>query len=379
MSEYQYYEFQAIDRPLTADQMADLRSCSTRATITPTSFVNVYNWGDLKGDVDRWMEEYFDAFLYLANWGTHVLKLRLPARLIAPAVAAEYCCGDSCFVREHDDRIVISFVSEDEDSYDWVEGEGQLSSLISVRSELLRGDLRALYLGWLLQLQSYELDDEDLEPSVPPGLGRLSASLESLADFLRIDRDLLSVTAAASPPLRETTLAREKVRAWVEALPGGQKDDLVTSLVLDADLAAVAELRFRFRRETAPPITRPSADRRTVGELLAAASKHAEERRRREAQRKAEEKARREREAALAREKHLDGLVGQERRLWAEIARLVATKQPRKYDEAVRLLMDLRDLAARGGGGDFRIRLERFRVEHARKPSLIGRLEKARL
>jgi hypothetical protein len=34
VSEYQYYEFQAIDRPLTAEEMRTLRGFSTRATIT---------------------------------------------------------------------------------------------------------------------------------------------------------------------------------------------------------------------------------------------------------------------------------------------------------------------------------------------------------
>jgi len=82
MSEYQYYEFQAIDRPLTAAEMSELRSISTRARITPTSFVNEYSWGDFKGQPDVWMERYFDAFLYLANWGSHRLKLRLPPRLL---------------------------------------------------------------------------------------------------------------------------------------------------------------------------------------------------------------------------------------------------------------------------------------------------------
>jgi len=70
MSEYQYYEFQAIDRPLTKDEMGKLRACSSRATITSTSFVNEYNWGDLKADPVKWMEKYFDAYLYVANWGT---------------------------------------------------------------------------------------------------------------------------------------------------------------------------------------------------------------------------------------------------------------------------------------------------------------------
>jgi hypothetical protein len=50
VSEYQYYEFVALDRPLTVAEMAELRSISTRAQITPTRFFNEYQWGDLKAD-----------------------------------------------------------------------------------------------------------------------------------------------------------------------------------------------------------------------------------------------------------------------------------------------------------------------------------------
>jgi hypothetical protein len=46
MSEYQYYEFQALDRPLTQHEMRELRKYSTRATITATRFINHYEWGD---------------------------------------------------------------------------------------------------------------------------------------------------------------------------------------------------------------------------------------------------------------------------------------------------------------------------------------------
>ena len=81
MSEYQYYEFQAVDKPLTETQMAELRRLSTRAQITPTSFINSYSWGDFKGKPRALMEKYFDAFVYLANWGTHCFMLRLPRRL----------------------------------------------------------------------------------------------------------------------------------------------------------------------------------------------------------------------------------------------------------------------------------------------------------
>ncbi|MBI5526019.1 MAG: hypothetical protein HY897_06760 [Deltaproteobacteria bacterium] len=379
MSEYQYYEFQAIDQPLTEKAMGELRSYSTRARITPTSFINDYAWGSFKGNEDAWMEKYFDAFLYLANWGTHVLKLRLPSRVLDPATAREYCGGDSAFVREKGGKVVISFVSENEEGGDWVEGEGYLSSLISVRAELARGDLRALFLGWLLRVQNGELDDEDIEPPVPPGLGQFSASLESLAEFLRIDGDLLHVAAEASQSLEDSALNRDEIRAWVGKLATKEKDELIANLIVDADHTLVTELLQRFLKERLGGAATPPATGRTVGQLLRAAEAHTVERKRIEAEKHAKEKARREREAAIAREKHLDSIVGREPKLWAEVDTLIDTKQPKPYDQAIKLLVDLRDLDARNQGGDFRLHIEALRQAHARKPSFIERLRKAGL
>ncbi|MGD9739008.1 MAG: hypothetical protein AB7O56_06415 [Bauldia sp.] len=50
MSEYQYHEFLAIDRPLDQAAREALRSLSSRARITATSFINHYDWGDFGGD-----------------------------------------------------------------------------------------------------------------------------------------------------------------------------------------------------------------------------------------------------------------------------------------------------------------------------------------
>src|SRR3990170_117114 len=95
MSEHQYYEFQAIDRPLTERETATLRGFSSRATITPTWFVNNYSYGSFKGNASEWMAKYFDAFLYLANWGTHEFMLRLPIGVLPPEEAQKYCLGDA--------------------------------------------------------------------------------------------------------------------------------------------------------------------------------------------------------------------------------------------------------------------------------------------
>ncbi|MFI9331119.1 hypothetical protein ACIGZJ_26715 [Kitasatospora sp. NPDC052868] len=68
MSEYRYYEFLAIDRPLTSDEQEQLRWLSTRARITATSFTNEYQWGGFRGDPRLMVERYYDAHLYLTNW-----------------------------------------------------------------------------------------------------------------------------------------------------------------------------------------------------------------------------------------------------------------------------------------------------------------------
>jgi DDE superfamily endonuclease len=191
MSEYQYYEFQAIDRPLTEREMGELRSFSSRATITPTRFVNHYEWGSFKGNPSAWMEKYFDAFLYLANWGTHELMLRLPRRVLDLATAKQYCCGESASARAKSEQVTLEFRSESE-SGEWVdEDTDHLASLIPLRADIASGDLRALYLAWLTCVQSRELDEADEEPPCPSGLGRLSAPLEAFIEFMRIDRDLL--------------------------------------------------------------------------------------------------------------------------------------------------------------------------------------------
>jgi hypothetical protein len=146
-------------------------------------------------------------------------------------------------------KVILSLLSEDDEGGDWVEGEGHLSSLISVRAELARGDLRALYLGWLLRAQGGELDDDDAEPPIPQGLGQLSASLEGLAEFLRIDSDLLHVAAEASSPMSEVGIDHIEMAAWIAKLSTREKDKILTSLVMDADQTQVTELLQRFVKE----------------------------------------------------------------------------------------------------------------------------------
>ena len=208
MAEYQYYEFLAIDRPLDARQLAELRALSTRARISPSRFVNTYQWGDFRGDPRTLMTQYFDAFLYTANWGARRLMLRLPSRLLDPSTARRYCHTDSASAWAAGKIVILDLSREDQDG-SWEDeeyGEESLGSIIPARAELATGDLRLLYLAWLLSVESGELADDDAEPPIPPGMAALNAPLRSLADFLRLDEDLIAVAE------RERLAAIERAR-----------------------------------------------------------------------------------------------------------------------------------------------------------------------
>ncbi len=276
MSEYQYYEFLAIDRPLDDAEQAEVRSLSTRATITATSFVNEYHWGDFKGDPNQLMERYYDAHLYVANWGTHQVMFRLPCDLLDPDVVEDYCVDDQVSAWVTDEFIVLGFISEDEagefDSDD--DAEALLSAIVGVRTELAAGDLRPLYLAWLAAYGAWERDedafdrdaDDDLEPPVPPGLGTLTAAQRALADFLRLDNDLLATAARTSPPLEKVADDPNDLADWVAHLPVTEKDRLLRRVVQGEATRVRMEMLRRYRGDNAPTIPVPA--RRTVAHLL---------------------------------------------------------------------------------------------------------------
>jgi len=380
MSEYQYYEFQALDRPLTQEQMALLRDISSRARITPHSFVNEYNFGSFKGSPDQWMERYFDAFLYFANWGSRRFMLRLPAKLLDSKGVEPYCVGESLSCERKKDCIVLSFDAELED-LEWDEETISLASLIPIRADLMRGDRRALYLGWLLAVQCRELDDDDLEPAVPPGLGDLNGSLDCLANFLGIDPDLIAAAAESSANSQLPTPSKNEIENWVRSLPSADKEAIITRLVDGDDPHIAAEVRQRAVSEiTAASGGAGERPRRTAGEIVARAESLASERKRKAAEKRAKEKAKRERAEAEARRKHLESLVGKQNDLWSKVDKLIATKQPRRYDDAVSLLKDLHDLAQlKGEGAEFKHRMAALQRANAAKGTLIERFRKAQL
>ncbi|GAA1971761.1 hypothetical protein [Amycolatopsis minnesotensis] len=372
MSEYQYYEFLAVDEPLDDQQQAELRELSTRADITATKFVNEYHFGSFRGNPATMVERYFDAFLYTANWRTHQLMLRIPERLLDLAVAERYCCGDDVSVRRHGDNLILDLRSEIEEG-EWTESdETRLGELIPIRADLAGGDHRALYLVWLLAAET-DLDLDELEPPVPPGLATLNGPLRTLAEFLRIDENLLAVAAQASGQADEVDA---DLAAFVKALPQKDKDALLVRTVT-GDPHVAAEVKQLFRRQHTDA---PETGTRTVGDLLDAAETRQAERQRQAARLAAEERERRKRAQAAARERRLDEVAAAGDDAWRQVDSLIETKRPDNYDAAVALLSDLKSVSARTGEQQkFAKRYEQLRDAHRRKPSLQERFTRAGL
>jgi len=380
MSEYQYYDFRAIDRALTRAEIAELRSISTRAAITSASFTNHYEWGDLKADPLKLLEKYFDAFLYVANWGTREFYLRLPQEFVDYKALRAMLHGEAAQVRKAGNSVIVAFENQFEDD-DWDDGTGWMGSLMSLRSELLRGDSRCLYLGWLLCAQNEEFDKDELEPAAPAGLGELCAPLRSLIEFLGIDEDLVEVAASASAPLKAGP-DREELAAWIQSMPEKEKNNLLVAAVSEPGGRWKIGLLRRFEQQSVlRTLSVPDAiRRRTAGHLMTLAHARAEERDRLLEAKRAVEAARRKAEDEANRARYLDQLENREDTTWNQIAAHIQKRQPNEYDKAVALLADLRDLAVqRGRATAFQSALGELRRTHAAKKSLLRRLTKAKL
>jgi hypothetical protein len=389
MSTYQYYEFLAVDRPLTAEEQAEVRRTSTRARINATSFVNEYHYGDYSGDTRRVLSRYYDAHLYFADWGSRQVMLKLPSRLVDMKRCEQYRAENGCEIGRGKGAVVFDFCpdfdgDEWEDAWDEDGLGASLTSIAGVRGEIAAGDLRGLYLAWLAAYgrwevaeEAFEPEDEDrLEPPVPAGLGRLTGPQRALTDFLRLDRDLLAVAARTSPALAEAR--GSAVIEAIRRLSVGDKDSLLARVAAGEGAAVRSELVRLASGERSDAVDDPE-QRRTVGQLLDAAAEHREQRLKRErlaaaaeANARAAAEAQRER---VERDRSLREVARDPEAAWERIGRLVEVGRSGEYDEAAQIAEDLWTLAQRDGHEEaVRSRLVELRRQYARRSAFQRRL-----
>ncbi|HEY4387434.1 MAG TPA: hypothetical protein VGN34_23510 [Ktedonobacteraceae bacterium] len=374
MSEYQRYEFMTCDRPLTREQLDEVNDLSSHIEASSTHAVIEYNWGDFKHDPIEVLHDYFDGFLYWANWGTPRLALRFPHGALPADLLEPYGFDDFyvTFTQNADYDILDMHFDEMEALDEWTEYD--LGSLVAIRDELMAGDLRSLYIVWLACVYGTEDDEEDTEaedyplpasgvPPVPPGFARLTDAQEELADLFRVSEELL--LAAAQHSSAAGPVASDDFVAWVELLPQDRRSEYLVKLANNEpglSRQLVKELRELGKDKTSET---PSPGERVDYNTLYRESQTIGDRLERE---RLEEKQR-------AHQRHLQEVCDHREDYWRQVDEAVARGTGSGYDEATRFLVELRDVAQHFNEAQaFQTRFSSWMRTHMRRPAFVKRL-----
>ena len=369
MSEYQRYEFMTSDRPLTRTQLDEVNGLSSHIEASSTHAVIEYHWSGFKHDPIKVLHNYFDGFLYWANWGSPRLALRFPHGILPADLIDGYDFDDFVTFTKHPDYDILDMhFGEMEAPDEWTEYD--LGSLISIRDELMEGDLRALYIAWLATMRmlgSYDEEEEDedvIAPPIPPAFGTLTAAQQALAELFQLPEELLVAVAKHSHTTQLST--DDDFVSWVELLPEERRKNYLVRLACNEpglSRLLVKELRELGQGETR--VTPPEGERITYATLLAEskAIKARLERERRE-------------QAQLAHLRHLQEIHDHQEDYWCQANQAAARGSGTGYDEAVKLLVELREVADQfKEGQQFQEYFRAWVQPHMRRPALIKRLQ----
>jgi len=369
MSEYQRYEFMTSDRPLTRAQLDAVNALSSHIKASSTHALIEYHWGDFKHDPIDVLHKFFDGFLYWANWGAPELALRFPHGTLPANLINGYDLDDFVtFTQYRDYDILDIHFGEMEGPDEWTEYE--LGPLIAIRDELMEGDLRALYITWLAGQRMIGGDDEEEDdeigsvPPVPPALGTLTAAQQALAVLLQMPQELLVAAARHSKAAMPST--DDDVVAWVELLAQDRRSDYLVRLAHHEP--GLSRLLVKELREMGQGKTRatPAAGEHVTYAMLLAES---------EAIKAKQEREKREQEQ-LAFQRHLQDVHDHQDEYWHQVDLAVTRKSSTGYDEAVRLLIELREVADQfKESQEFQAHFRTWVRPHLRRPAFVKRLQ----
>lgn len=373
MSEYQYYEFVAVDGPISDEGLRYAQGCSSRAEVSRFRWHNVYHFGSFHGSEETLLRHY-DAHFYIANWGTVRLGLALPEGSLSLETIRPYLRGgkryeDTLTLKEVGDRCIVWWERNEEGGWWQTEGEGVIDQLIGVREELLRGDYRALFLGWLADFQPEEWtdprDNAVVVPPIPGGLDRLSPAQAALIKHFPVDRDALAVAGTLS---QASTPERIPIATVVQRLSMSEMQALLERVAEGQGLRVMSEMN----RLSNPVPAIAGVPALSCTEFAAKVVEVRESRQKQEAKaeaakRKREEEARRQRLASVMEQADV---------IWVGLDPLMDQKVTAAYDQVAAQLQELRDAHDQAGErATFRRRLTAFRERYARRPAMMRRIE----
>jgi hypothetical protein len=367
MSEYQYYEFVALDGPISDEGMKYAEGCSTRADVTPYRWRNEYNFGEFKGSPTKLLQHY-DAHLYTANWGTFVFAIGVPSDLIDVHAIEPYLWDEDwdigLFTTTKPGRMIVSWQYAEEGGdcrcYDDVD---MLDELAAIREEIIRGDLRALFIGWLA---SFDPDNMRTDvPPIPAGLSGMTPAQRRLAERLDVaSSDSLAAAETFSQPHRNCGCNTTDI---IDALsPDELRNDL--RRVLDGEsMRVVAELNRKAVgkcEDNAVNVEYKTFLEKFIhinGERL---------------HREAEASAARARQEEAKRKRKLTATYDRTDETWQELDTLMKTKKNLAYDDIAQTLHELATAHTfKERTEEFQTRLATFRSQWANRPAMMRRIE----
>lgn len=375
MSEYQYYEWQRLESPLTMDEQNAVEALSSHIEVSAMQASVSYNWSNFKYNSLTVLAKYFDAYLYFANWGSYDLAFSFPKGLIDADALEVYFDEEHVNIREIEGKLVLKFEKRDDEGYggDYSE-QNHLSTLSRLRDDIIQGDHRALYIAWLNAMVAaswwYEEDENDPEnfyndpePPVPAGLNELSLPLRTFMDAFEVDPFLVAAAAERSPRL--VPLKKTAFDSAISKLSRQEANEFLLKIA-NGEAGAVVALQKKLRSFDKPSKSQQFKPR-TIGELF----KRAEEL----------EKNEKERLVAEKRKKHIarmEKLEKEEPKLWQDVERLLTGGAKAKlYDEATAILEKLHELAEfKGEGVRFQTQIRKYADQYSRRPALLARWER---
>jgi hypothetical protein len=266
----------------------------------------------------------------------------------------------------------------------WIEYD--LGSLIPIRDELMEGDLRALYIVWLAaqnMIGDYDDDEEDEDeeyedgdeeeeyeidvPSVPPGFGALTGAQKELAALLQVPEEMLVAAARHSSAGKVPVATNEEdIAAWVKLLPPERGNEYLVRLARnEPGLSRLFLRELRERSQDRTSATSPAGERVASATLLAESA----------AVKAQMEREMREQEEA-ARRRHLQDIDEHKDTYWRQVDMAAVRGTGTGYDEAVRILVELRDAANYFKENQaFEARFRVWVQSHLRRPAFLKRLQ----
>ena len=371
MSEYQYHEWQTIDRLLSPAEQAAVNQLSSHIEVSPSKAVVTYNWGDFKHDPKQVLLKYFDAYFYQANWGSMRLMFRFPKGMLEESQIDSYWDGEYVSFETMGDYQVLDMDFNPEDGGWLEETDLDLSDFIPLRAALLEGDYRLLYLAWLKEMTFFgepvydEGEDSrayDIEPPVPPGLQKLTPALQNFIRAFDIDPFLVQAAAEDSPDLQP--IPTVDYRELVSRLTRAECDDFLARLA-EGDATVGMALRKRLGDFLPQSLIVRNAGKRSLAELVQRSHqlKEADQRRKTE-------------EARLQHIAEMKALAKREPQVWQEVDRLLESgqKSAAVYDQATAQLEKLKQLAEFQDTRDlFFTHLQQLAQKYSSRSSLIRR------